>query len=121
MVKKLFTLILLLGLSFSLIYAQGQTFSRSVVIDPPATFTSGFGSTVSGVDLDGDGKLEIYSVNGMSDFYTGDDVPQIIKYEKNGDNWDSVWAATITGEFQNSCSQSLCIYLMRNPLLFLPL
>lgn len=102
MIKKLFTLFVLLGVSTSLLYSQGQTFTRSAQIDPPETFGSGFGSTVSGVDLDNDGKVEIYSVNGMSDYFNGDEYPQIIKYENNGGTWDSVWAAAFPDERQNT-------------------
>ena len=82
--------------------AQGQSFVRSALIDPPPSFGSGFGNTVSGVDLDNDGKLEIYSINGMSDFFTGDEYPQIVKYERNGNQWDSVWAAKLPNERQNT-------------------
>lgn len=98
---KLTIFLLLTTFSFMLM-AQGQSFVRSAVIDPPATFGSGFGATVSGVDLDGDGKVEIYSVNGMSDYYTGDEYPQIIKYELTDGSWDSVWAASFPDERQNT-------------------
>jgi hypothetical protein len=98
--KKLLTMVMLFS-SALLLYSQ-ETFVRKVQIDPPATFGSGFGTTVSGVDLDGDGKVEIYSVNGMSDFNNGDEYPQIIKYELNGTSWDSVWAASFPNERQNT-------------------
>jgi len=83
------------------LFAQDQ-FVRGAVIEAPEMYASGFGATVAGVDLDGDGKLEIYSVSGMSDFMTGDEIPQIIKYELNGTSWDSVWAASLPNELQNS-------------------
>ena len=74
------TIALMVMLLFSTsLFAQDQ-FVRGAVIDAPDTYASGFGATVSGVDLDGDGKVEIYSVAGMSDFLTGDEIPQIIKY-----------------------------------------
>ncbi len=98
--KNLLTLVMML--SCTLLLNAQETFVRSTLIDPPATFGSGFGATVSGVDLDGDGKLEIYSVNGMSDFFNGDEYPQIIKYEFNGTSWDSVWAASFPNERQNT-------------------
>ena len=96
--NTLFLLTLLLGAS---LFAQ-DSFVRSALIVPPSTYPSGFGATVSGVDLDGDGKLEIYSVDGMTDFLTGDEIPQIIKYERNGTSWDSVWAASFPNERQNT-------------------
>ncbi|MFA4923463.1 MAG: FG-GAP-like repeat-containing protein [Ignavibacteriaceae bacterium] len=96
--KALFLLTLLLSTS---LFAQ-DSFVRSALINPPNTYPSGFGATVSGVDLDGDGKLEIYSVDGMTDFNTGDEIPQIIKYERNGTSWDSVWAASFPNERQNT-------------------
>jgi len=96
--NALFLFTLLLSTS---LFAQ-DSFVRSAVLDPPSTYPSGFGATVSGVDLDGDGKLEIYSVDGMTDFMTGDEIPQIIKYERNGTAWDSVWAASLPNERQNT-------------------
>ena len=96
------TIALMVMLLFSTsLFAQDQ-FVRGAVIDAPDTYASGFGATVSGVDLDGDGKVEIYSVAGMSDFLTGDEIPQIIKYELNGTSWDSVWAASFPNENQNT-------------------
>ncbi len=100
--RKAFTLSIILALLTITLSAQGQSFVRSATIQPPPSFGSGFGSTVSGVDLDGDGKVEIYSINGMSDFFTGDEYPQIVKYERNGTQWDSVWAAKLPNERQNS-------------------
>ncbi len=96
------TIALMVMLLFSTsLFAQDQ-FVRGAVINAPDTYASGFGATVSGVDLDGDGKVEIYSVAGMSDFLSGDEIPQIIKYELNGTSWDSVWAASFPNENQNS-------------------
>jgi len=100
--RKAFTLSIILAFLAISLNAQGQSFVRSATIQPPPSFGSGFGSTVSGVDLDGDGKVEIYSINGMSDFFTGDEYPQIVKYERNGNQWDSVWAAKFPNERQNS-------------------
>lgn len=100
--RKAFTLSIILAFLAISLHAQGQSFVRSATIQPPPSFGSGFGSTVSGVDLDGDGKVEIYSINGMSDFFTGDEYPQIVKYERNGNQWDSVWAAKFPNERQNS-------------------
>ncbi|OIO21157.1 MAG: hypothetical protein AUJ54_04875 [Ignavibacteria bacterium CG1_02_37_35] len=101
MIKLRYALFLVSLLLSASLFAQ-DSFVRSTVIDPPSTYPSGFGATVSGVDLDGDGKLEIYSVDGMTDFMTGDEIPQIIKYERNGTSWDSVWAASFPNERQNS-------------------
>jgi len=99
---KLRNTIFLLTLLLSVSLLAQDSFVRSALINPPSTYPSGFGATVSGVDLDGDGKLEIYSVDGMTDFLTGDEIPQIIKYERNGTSWDSVWSASLPNERQNS-------------------
>jgi len=99
---KIKSTLILLTLLISVSLVAQDSFVRSTVIDPPSTYPSGFGATVSGVDLDGDGKLEIYSVDGMTDFMTGDEIPQIIKYERNGTSWDSVWAASFPNERQNT-------------------
>ena len=58
---KLRNALFLVGLLLSTSLFAQDSFVRSAVIDPPSTYPSGFGATVSGVDLDGDGKLEIYS------------------------------------------------------------
>ena len=96
------TILLMVMLFFSTNLIAQDQFVRGKVIEAPEMFASGFGATVAGVDLDGDGKLEIYSVSGMSDFMTGDEIPQIIKYELNGTSWDSVWAASLPNERQNT-------------------
>ena len=65
---KFRTTLFLLSLLLTVSLVAQDSFVRSTTIDPPSTYPSGFGATVSGVDLDGDGKLEIYSVDGMTDW-----------------------------------------------------
>jgi hypothetical protein len=81
--------------------AQG-TFVRSAMIPVPAIENNGFGNMISGVDFDGDGKPEIYVVNGMQDLGGAELIPRIYKFEFNGTTWDSVWSATLNIPLQNS-------------------
>ncbi len=86
--------------SFSL-FAQ-ESFVRKSVIPVPSYQVGGFGNIVAGVDLDGDGKLEIYAVNDEWGSDPNELVPMIYKYEWNGTSWDSVWAAKIPTQWQNT-------------------
>lgn len=85
-------------------YADG-TFSRKWVIPVPdsALNVSGFGNIVTGVDLDKDGKTEIYAVNDNTLDAEGELVPRIYKYEQNATGvWEIVWQATMYGVIQNT-------------------
>ncbi|MBU0472707.1 MAG: T9SS type A sorting domain-containing protein [Bacteroidetes bacterium] len=93
--KNAFYLFLVIGITS--IYAQG-TFTRTFEIPVPAIENTGLGEMVAGVDFDGDGRMEIYSVNNMLDQGGAEEIPKIYKFEFNPDagTWDSVWMATIT-------------------------
>lgn len=93
--KKYFYLFLVV--SISTLYSQ-DTFTRSYEIPVPAIENTGMGEVVAGVDFDGDGRLEIYSVNNMLDQGGAEEIPKLYKFEFNPDagTWDSVWMATIT-------------------------
>jgi hypothetical protein len=77
-------------------------FVRSAVIPVPAIENNGFGNMISGVDFDGDGRVEIYAVNGMQDLGGAELIPRIYKFEFDGTSWDSVWSATMNIPMQNS-------------------
>lgn len=94
----LFLLTLLLSVS---LVAQ-DSFVRSGVIPVPAIENGGFGNIVSGLDLDGDGKMEIYAVNDNWSDSGNELIPRIYKYENNGGTWDSVWSATLAIPLQNT-------------------
>jgi hypothetical protein len=73
-------------------FAQTQTFLRTQQI--PAWPVGGFGNIVAGVDLDGDGKIEIYACNSNAVDLSPDElIPRVWKFEWNGTKWDSVWGA----------------------------
>ncbi|MFH0735872.1 MAG: FG-GAP-like repeat-containing protein [bacterium] len=88
---------------FSTTYLAQDLFVRSAVIQPPVAETGGFGNVVTGVDFDGDGKLEIYAVNNNINDTPSEVIPRIYKYEFNGTSWDSVWSTILVGvEKQNT-------------------
>ncbi|RMD91997.1 MAG: VCBS repeat-containing protein, partial [Calditrichaeota bacterium] len=89
-------------LSFSLL--AGDRFDRSAVLPAQPDDIGGFGNIVAGVDLDGDGKVEIYTVNDDWHDVAGKDwVPRIYKYEKNDmGKWEIVWWTRLKFSFQNT-------------------
>ena len=101
MIKLKSTIILLILLLSTSLFAQ-DSFVRSGVIPVPAIENGGFGNIVSGLDLDGDGKMEIYAVNDNWGDSGNELIPRIYKYENNGGTWDSVWSATLEIPLQNT-------------------
>lgn len=99
---RFFSAILFLLCSYGTGFAQGDMFTRQAVIPVPSVENGGFGNIVSGVDLDGDGKIEIYAVNDNWTDSGSELIPRIYKYEKNGNDWDSVWSATLNIPLQNT-------------------
>lgn len=69
---------------------------RSAIIPPPNYAEEGWGNLIAGVDLDEDGKVEIYAINANYVDRPGELIPKLYKFEFNGTTWDSVWAAALT-------------------------
>lgn len=86
-------LISFLFISFTEIFAQTQSYPRSFTLKARAT--GGYGNVVAGVDLDNDGKPEIYACNNNLIDRPEEMVPRIWKFELNGNKWDSVWGAVM--------------------------
>lgn len=87
--------LLILFFAAGSLFAQG-TFTRVSQAPVPVEENCGFGNMVSGLDLDGDTKTEIYAVNNMWDQGGAELIPRLYKFEWNGTSWDSVWAAVMT-------------------------
>jgi flagellar hook capping protein FlgD/VCBS repeat protein len=104
---KLFTLCLILITVLFIGNVAAQSFSRTAEIDIPevAANNGGIGDMVAGVDIDGDGNLEIYLVNDNWSDGPTEVIPRIYKLEQNGANWDSVWAAVAPVAVQNTWPQ----------------
>lgn len=94
-------LILALFVLTPLLLAQ-DLFVRKSVIPVPAIENGGFGNFVAGVDLDGDGKPEIYAVNNNWSDAGNELIPRIYKYEFDGTDWVEVWSATLDIPLQNT-------------------
>jgi len=100
--KRLFNSLLFLLLISSAVLAQ-DLYVRSAIIQPPAIEVGGFGNVVSGVDFDGDGKIEIYAVNNNVIDTPDELVPRVYKYELNNGTWELVWSTVLPGvEKQNT-------------------
>ena len=88
------------------IFAQTDIFTRGQQIPVPKVDIGGFGNFIAGVDLDGDNKLEIYTVN--DDWYdaagTHELIPTLYKYEFNTNTfqYDSVWSTELDIPLQNT-------------------
>ncbi|NPV10308.1 MAG: hypothetical protein HPY57_00750 [Ignavibacteria bacterium] len=103
--RKITTLFLsiFLVIAVNLLFAQQEKFVRQTTIAVPAIEVAGFGNAVSGVDLDGDQKVEIYAVNNNWDNSgPGELVPRIYKFEFDGTKWDTVWRAQLNIPLQNT-------------------
>ena len=100
--KIVLTILTVFVLSFALI-AQDH-FDRTAVLPAQPKDIGGFGNIISGVDIDGDGLLEIYAVNDDWHDQLGLDLkPRIYKYEQDGNGgWQIVWNAEMPFNFQNT-------------------
>lgn len=88
-------------------FANAQLFNRAGTIPLPAGPTNsetGFGNVISGVDFDGDGRVEIYAVNNNWNDDGDELVPKIYKYELNPatEEFEMVWTATLNIPLQNT-------------------
>ncbi len=104
-VANVLTLIAAFLLMTVSLYAN-ERFDRAAVIPLEPDDIGGIGHLVAGVDIDGDGRGEIYTVN--TDWFDvpGQDlVPRIYKYERNDDGqWEIVWWTRLAFDFQNTWS-----------------
>ncbi|MFH1214154.1 MAG: FG-GAP-like repeat-containing protein, partial [Candidatus Neomarinimicrobiota bacterium] len=88
--------------SFSFAGITGFTRSGEIAIPEATLNNGGVGNMISGVDLDGDGKLEIYLVNDNWNDGATEVIARIYKLEKNGASWDVVWQAKLDPFCQNT-------------------
>jgi len=100
--KKVFPILLALVVFSSLLSAQTEMFVRKHILNNFTLDAGGWGNLVTDIDIDGDGKMDLYAVNENVNDTPSEIVPRIYKFEWNGTKWDSVWAAEITGEAQNT-------------------
>lgn len=98
--QTLLFLFSLLLLSTAVVTTQGQVYKRTDTI--PAPPIGGFGNIVTGVDTDGDGKIEIIACGNNVVDRPEEMVPRIWKFELHGNQWDSVWGATADIPLQNT-------------------
>ncbi|MCU7495545.1 MAG: T9SS type A sorting domain-containing protein [Ignavibacteria bacterium] len=61
-----------------------------------------FSNIVAGVDLDKDGKPEIYGVNGNMDDFPDEMIPSLVKFELQDGKWKQVWSTSLDLTAQNS-------------------
>lgn len=81
-----------------------EMFQRVGIIPADSLDIGGFGHVIAGMDLDNDGKPEIYAVNTDWHDVTGMDlVPRIYKYEETSPGvWETVWSTRLALDFQNT-------------------
>lgn len=104
--NRLLTFLLLFTLiSVTHLFAQ-EVFYRSSIIHTLSYEPGGggFGGFIPGLDLDSDGKIDLYACNANYVDRAGEIVPKIWKFEWNETtaSWDSVWGATLPGQAQNT-------------------
>ena len=104
MLKRVTVISLVVLFAAYQLFAVGE-FNRVAEIPVPEADLNngGIGSMIAGVDVDGDGKLEIYLVNDNWEERTEAEViPRIYKLEKDGADWSVVWSAVIEPFYQNT-------------------
>ena len=90
----------------SSIFAVGDFTRIGTVPIPQANLNDGgIGNMISGVDIDGDGKTEMYLVNDNWNDGATEVISRIYKLEYNGTTWDSVWSAVAPVDYQNTWPQ----------------
>ena len=79
-------------------------FVRSAEIPVPEADLNngGIGGMISGVDVDGDGKTEIYLVNDNWSDGATEVIPRIYKLEYDGSDWVVVWSDSLSPFYQNT-------------------
>ncbi|MFH1852928.1 MAG: FG-GAP-like repeat-containing protein [Candidatus Neomarinimicrobiota bacterium] len=79
-------------------------FERSdlIAIPEPELNVGGVGNLISGVDLDGDGRTEIYLVNDNWADAESEKIPRIYKLELVDNAWQVVWQSIAPVEAQNT-------------------
>ncbi len=89
-------------LSFSLTFSQ--SFFRIGEIPLPPPQNSSFGQMISGMDIDGDGRPEIYAVNNNWNDTGAELIPAIFKFEYNPftQDWEQVWTTVLNIPKQNT-------------------
>lgn len=109
MQKFLTILVCLVSLMFltTALFAQEEAFDRAAIIPADTLDVGGYGHMVSGLDIDGDGKMEIYAINtDWFDVSGYDLVPRLYKYEQvtAGDptSWQTVWSTRLSMSYQNT-------------------
>ncbi len=102
--KRTLLLLALLILAGAYAYAQQELYTRTVIPLPKTGFSGAIGGVIAGVDLDGNGKTEIYMINSDVNDTPDELVPILYKYEWNAtkSTWDSVWSATLPIPLQNT-------------------
>ncbi|MCI0496042.1 FG-GAP-like repeat-containing protein, partial [candidate division KSB1 bacterium] len=83
--------------------AQAQFVRKAEIPVPEANLNNGgTGNMISGVDIDKDGKTEIYLVNDNWNDGATEVIPRIYKLELDGGNWNVVWQAVLDIPKQNT-------------------
>jgi len=93
---------LLLLSSMNLWAINGFTRSAEIPVPDADLNNGGIGSMISGVDVDGDGKTEIYLVNDNWNEGAGEVIPRIYKLEYDGSDWVVVWSDSLSPFYQNT-------------------
>ena len=99
---------LLLIIAPTNLVAQNSCFTRGVEIPIPEAELNdgGISQIISGVDVDGDGLLEIYMVNDNWNDGATEIVGRIYKLEQDGaGGWVEVWRAVAPVDYQNTWAQ----------------
>lgn len=94
MKKLIFFLTVLLLPQF--VNGQGDLFLTKHLLPPPANDPGGWGNLVSNIDIDNDGRIDLFLVNRNSYNNPDERIPRIYKFEWNDTTWELVWTAELS-------------------------
>ena len=77
--KRISSILLAAVMLMSMAFGQQEIYKRTL-INVPAIEPTGFGNFVSGVDLDGDGLMEVYAVNNNWNDTGEELIPRMYKF-----------------------------------------
>ncbi|MHC1737400.1 MAG: FG-GAP-like repeat-containing protein [Ignavibacteriaceae bacterium] len=96
--RKIFCLATMFFVFSQVIFPQGETFLRRNLLYPNEIEPGGWGNFVTNLDVDNDGRPDLFAVNGNIDLLGSPNtrIPRLYKYEWNGNSWELVWSTELS-------------------------
>ncbi|HEX2962733.1 MAG TPA: T9SS type A sorting domain-containing protein [Ignavibacteriales bacterium] len=98
--KRYYTFLFIIFVALS--YTSYAQFTRTDTISCQPLDRGGYGNLIAGVDLDNDGKTEIYACNSNANDKPEELIPRLYKYELTDGKWELVWSTEMKDMWQNT-------------------